>query len=90
MDLVTIAAYDSTPEAYLAKNLLEAEGIPAFLDAETASDMLHLTGEVKLQVAAGHAEQARTILKAAKKHEFTRESAREAEVHSKDKPADED
>ncbi len=32
MDLVTVAAYDQVPEAHLAKNLLDAEGIPAFLD----------------------------------------------------------
>jgi hypothetical protein len=90
MDLVTIAAYDMNPEAHLAKNLLEAEGIPAFLDAEVASDIFHLTSEVKLQVAAEHAEQARAILEAAKKHAFTEGSAREAEEHSKDVPADEE
>jgi hypothetical protein len=84
MDLVTIAAYDLVPEAHLAKNLLDAEGIPAFLDAETASDMLHLTSEVKLLVAAEHAEQARTILEAAKHHDLTREAAKDAEAHSED------
>jgi hypothetical protein len=86
MDLVTIAAYDNTPEAHLARNLLDAEDIPAFLDGEAASDMLHLTSEIKLQVAAEHAEQARAILESAKHHEFTKESAREAEEHSEDSP----
>ncbi len=86
MDLVTVAAYDQVPEAHLAKNLLEAEGIPAFLDEETASDMLHLTSEVKLQVAAEHAGEARAILEAAKRHQLTREAAREAEEHSKEPP----
>ena len=89
MDLVTVAAYDLVPEAYLAKNLLEAEGIPAYLDGATASDMLHLTSEVKLQVAPEHAEQARDILQAAKQHELTADSAHEAEEHSKEKPLDE-
>ena len=84
MDLVTVAAFDLNPEAHLAKNLLEAEGIPAFLDGETTSDMLHLTSEVKLLVAAENAEQARAILEAAKAHEFTKDAAREAETHSKD------
>jgi hypothetical protein len=88
-DLVTVAAYDMVPEAYLAKNLLEAEGIPAFLDEATASDMLHLTSEVKLQVAAKHAEQARAVLEEAKRHQFTKDAAKDAEMHSKDAPADE-
>jgi hypothetical protein len=90
MDLVTVAAYDNTPEAHLAKNLLDAEDIPAFLDEEAASDMLHLTSEVKLQVPAKHAEQARAILEAAKQHRFTKESAREAEEHSNDPRGDEE
>jgi hypothetical protein len=86
MDIVTVAAYDLTPEAHLAKNLLEAEGIPAFIDEDAASDMLHLTGEVKLMVATENAEQARAILEEAKRHQFTKEAAREAEEHSKDPP----
>jgi hypothetical protein len=89
MDLVTVAAYDMVPEAHLAKNLLEAEGIPAFLTEEVASDMLHLTGEVKLQVAEEYAEQARAILEAAKRHELTREAAADAETHAKDAPPEE-
>jgi hypothetical protein len=89
IDLVTVASYNLVPEAYLAKNLLEAEGIPALLDEAVTSDMLHLTGEVKLQVAAEHAKQAREILEEAKRHQFTKGAAREAEEHSKD-PRDED
>jgi Putative prokaryotic signal transducing protein len=80
MDLVTVGAFDLIHEAQLAKNLLEAEGIPAFLDEEVASDMLHLTSEVKLQVAAEYADQARAILDAAKRHELTAEAAKEAEA----------
>jgi len=89
MDLVTIAAYDLIPEAHLAKNLLDAEGIPAFLTEEVASDMLHLTSEVKLQVAAEHAEDARAILEAAKRHQLTKDAAAEAEAHSKESPPEE-
>ncbi len=48
--------------------------------------MLHLTSEVKLQVAAEHAGEARAILEAAKRHQLTREAAREAEEHSKEPP----
>jgi hypothetical protein len=88
MDLVTVASFDQTPEAHLAKNLLDAEGIPAFLDAEVASDVFHLTSEVKLQVPTEHAEQARAILEAAERHQLTRDAAAEAEAHSKDIPTD--
>jgi hypothetical protein len=90
MDFVTIASFSLMPEAYLAKNLLDAEGIPAFLDEAGASDMLHLTSEVKLQVAADKVEQARAILAGAERHELTEESAADAEAHSKGEPADEE
>jgi Putative prokaryotic signal transducing protein len=86
MDLVTVAAFNQVPEAYLAKNLLDAEGIPAFLTEAVASDMLHLTSEVKLQVAEEHAEQARAILDAAQHHQLTKDAAREAEEHANDVP----
>lgn len=89
MDLVTVATYNLSPEMHLAKNLLEAEGIPAFLEDETAGDMLHLTSEFKLQVPTANAEQARAILEAASEHQLAKEAAREAEEHSKDPPADE-
>jgi hypothetical protein len=87
MDLVTIASFSLMPEAYLAKNLLDAEGIPAFLDEAAASDMLHLTSEVKLQVAAENADQARAILESAERHDLSEESAADAEAHSKDEPS---
>src|SRR5437588_2833652 len=68
MDLVTIAAYNSTPEAQLAKNLLEAEGISAFLTDDATADMLHLTspfGEAKIQVTEENVARAVAILRAA-------------------------
>ena len=68
MDLVTIAAYNSTPEAQLAKNLLESEGIPAFLTDDATADMLHLTspfGEAKIQVTEENVDRAVAILRAA-------------------------
>lgn len=71
MDLVTITAYNSTPEAQLAKNLLESEGIPAFLTDDATADMLHLTspfGEAKIQVAQENVERALAILHAAEQH----------------------
>lgn len=83
MDLVTIAAFDMVPEAHLAKNLLEAEGIAAFFTEEVASDMLHLTSEIKLQVATENAEQARGILEGVKRHELTAQTADEAEEVAK-------
>ena len=65
-DLVTVASFPDVPEAGLAKDRLEIEGIPAFvIDAQTAGVMPFLTGStggVRLQVAAGNAERAREIL----------------------------
>ena len=84
MDLVPVRAFTHSPEAHLARNLLESEGIPAFLSEEVAGDMLHLTNEVKLLVAGENAGRAREILAAADRHEFTGEAAAEAEEHSTD------
>jgi len=80
MDLVTVAAYDRVAEARLAKNLLEAEGIPAFLNEDAASDMLHLTSEVKLQVADEFAADARALLHAAERHQLNDETEREGDA----------
>lgn len=91
MDLVTIAAYPTTAQAHLAKNLLESEGIPAFLADEAMGDMLHLAspaGAAKLQVATEHVEAARRLIDAAERHELAAETAREAEAHAGDPPAD--
>jgi|JRYK01.1.fsa_nt_gb hypothetical protein len=85
MDIVTVASYGLQPEAHLAKNLLEAEGIPAFLSEEIAGDMLHLGNEVKLMVPADRADEARDILQRAERHEFAKAAAAEAEAHAKDK-----
>ena len=87
MDLVTVGSYPTSAEAALAKNLLEAEGIPAFLEEDATGDLFHLTapfGEAKVAVAAEHAEQARSVLDAAQRHELAKETARDAEKHSKD------
>ena len=92
MDLITVGAYPTSAQAALAKNLLEAEGIPAFLEEDATGDLFHLSapfGEAKVSVATEHAEQARTVLDAAERHELARDSARDAEDHSKDPPADE-
>ena len=81
MELVRIAAYNSTPEATLAKNLLEAEGIPAKLDDATTADMFHLTspfGEAKLMVEEQYVDRALAILRAAEQHH--REAVARAEA----------
>jgi hypothetical protein len=91
MDLVTVGSYPNSAEAALAKNLLETEGIPAFVEEDATGDLFHLAspfGEAKVAVAAEHAEQARAVLDAAQRHELAKETAREAEEHSKDPPAD--
>ena len=84
MDLVTVASYSLQPEAHLAKNLLEAEEIPAFLSEEVAGDMLHLNNEIKLMVASKDVERAREVLAAAERHELTEEAAADAEAHAED------
>ena len=86
MDLVTIAAYNSTPEATLAKNLLESEGIPAKLADDATADMFHLTspfGEAKLMVEQQYVDQALGILRSAEEHHkeaVARAEAGEAEA----------
>lgn len=90
MDIVTIAAYGRQPEAHLAKNLLESEDIPAFLSEETAGDMLHLGGEIKLMVPENFVERAREILQGVDRHELDKEAAAEAEKSAKEHPAEGD
>lgn len=85
MDLVTVRAYSFQPEAALAKNLLESEGIPAMLSEEYAGEMLHLGNEVKLMVSSEHAARATEILDGAERHELTKDAAAAAEAHAKDK-----
>jgi hypothetical protein len=65
-DLVTVASFPDVPEAGLAKDRLELEGIPAFvIGAQTAGVMPFLTdsgGGVRVQVAAEYVARAREIL----------------------------
>ena len=84
MDLVTVRDYSFQPEAALAKNLLETEGIPAMLSEEFAGEMLHLGNEVKLVVPAEHAARAAEILDEAERHKLTKDAAAAAEEHAKD------
>jgi hypothetical protein len=65
-ELVTVASFPDVPEAQLARERLELEGVQAFvIDALTAGVMPYLagsTGGVRLQVVAKDAERAREIL----------------------------
>jgi len=65
-DLVTVAAYMDVPEAELAKERLELEGVAAYvIGAQTAGVMPFLTGPtggIRLQVARLDVERAREIL----------------------------
>lgn len=64
--LKTIATFATAEEAYLARNVLESEGVAAFLDSTNISGALGLTGsvmcEVKLQVAEADELRACEIL----------------------------
>jgi hypothetical protein len=66
--LVTIATYTDPVEAALARNYLEAEGIPACLIDETtvATDWVlgNALGGIKLQVGSLHVERAEFLLAA--------------------------
>ena len=64
--LVTVASFATPFEAQVAKNRLEAEGIPAFLgDEESVGNLWHLgmaLGGVKLMVSDDHIQKAMDLL----------------------------
>ena len=66
--MVTVATFDMPTEAHLAKGLLEANGLAAFLaDELTVGVAWHLSnavGGIKLQVAENDVERAAGILSA--------------------------
>ncbi|HEY3822827.1 MAG TPA: DUF2007 domain-containing protein [Polyangiaceae bacterium] len=64
-ELVTVATFKDTPEAQLARERLELEGIRAFvIDAQTGGVMPYLAESmgIRLQVEPQDAERAREIL----------------------------
>jgi hypothetical protein len=65
-DLVTVATFPDAPEAELAKQRLELEGIRAFvMDAQTAGVMPYLAGPmggVRVQVEPKNLDRAKEIL----------------------------
>jgi hypothetical protein len=76
VQLVTIATFVDVTEAHLAKNLLESEGIEAFLADEyrggggaSARWSSRPAGLPKLQVAADHVDRATQLLEAVKKRQ---------------------
>src|SRR5947209_18448617 len=63
---VTVASYTFPPEAQMARNLLEAEGIPAVLANEMTGDAFAGMGDpIHLQVKAADARRAVSALAAA-------------------------
>ncbi|MEO8496663.1 MAG: DUF2007 domain-containing protein [Planctomycetota bacterium] len=65
MKLVTVASFDNTPEAHLAKSELEAAGIRAVVADETfVSQLWHIgaLNGMKLQVAEENEADARRVL----------------------------
>jgi hypothetical protein len=64
--LVTVATFQSAPEADPLKGVLEANGIPAFLENEHASQALPLTGvaiPVILKIPSNYAHAAAKVLR---------------------------
>lgn len=66
MDFVTVASFDTSPEAHIAMGRLLAEGLDAHLADEhlVQTDWLYsiAVGGIKLQVPPQQAGQARRIL----------------------------
>jgi hypothetical protein len=60
-NFVTVATYTLPYEAELARNLLGAEGIAAFVSGDLSGGLLP-TGEIRLQVAAEDAQRATAVL----------------------------
>jgi len=61
--LVTIASFAFMPEAHMAKNLLESEGILAFVAGELTADAIAcIASEAQLQVRAQDAQRAVSLL----------------------------
>jgi hypothetical protein len=74
-DLVTVATFTTALEAHLRKNLLDDEGVQAFVADELTGDQLsgaYVHGYVKLQVARQDVGRAQEVLQA---HERSRGGA---------------
>jgi hypothetical protein len=86
--LVTIATFGNSVEATLAQQLLEAEGIPAFLmDDNTANIAWHLTialGWIKLKVMQTDVDNAIDILTAVNLEDNLQRSDNEATATTQD------
>ena len=61
-DLTTVATYNNTAEAGLAKERLESEGIDAFLIEGIGGGVMPYVGGIHLQVRNEDLEEAREIL----------------------------
>jgi hypothetical protein len=62
-DLVTVYTAADPVKAYIVKNLLEEEGIRAFIEDENQAAVTGLaTLEVKVLVESGRAEEARRLI----------------------------
>jgi hypothetical protein len=70
MQLVTIATFGQLAEAYMAKNLLEAEGIQVYLADEHGVDsfspVIRPGSAPRIQVPENQAKRAAEILQAVK------------------------
>lgn len=68
-ELITIATYPYAPQAHVARNYLEDQGIAAFVADEFFSTLNYaMLSAVKLQVAAGDVARASELLEAAELH----------------------
>lgn len=65
-DMITVARYDTLPDAYIALGRLQAEGIPCMLADQNLvqTDWLYsiAVGGIKLMVDSAHLDQALRVL----------------------------
>ena len=64
-DLVLLRTFDSEPAAWLAQSILEANGIPSIVSADSASVMepqLQFARGTRLSVRRGDVDAARELL----------------------------
>jgi hypothetical protein len=81
-DLVAIATFNEPAEASMARTALESEGIPVFLQGESANVMIPIAFSAQLQVRAEDEAAARAILQAAVDTPESMEDVTAAEIEN--------
>lgn len=78
--VVTVGIFPEPASAQVARAVLEAEGIPAFLQGENANGLLPVAFSSRLQVRAEDEAAARKVLAGAERQPASQEEVLEAEI----------